>query len=146
MLDRIEGAEPSVRAVVAELVGNARDADIEMVDRLLRDRDPSVREAARRSWMRLKSRPRAAISIASLGEFRVLRDGVAVPSAVFVRQKARALLACLVASGGPVHRETLCEWLRPSSRPTGRRRHSGARSTTSAARSSRSSRREAPSP
>ena len=99
VLRRIEDAEPAVRARVADLVGNVPDADIETVDRLLRDRDPSVREAARRSWMRLKARPRAAISIVSLGEFRVLRDGVAVPSAVFVRQKARALLACLVASG-----------------------------------------------
>ena len=117
VLRRIEDAEPAVRARVADLVGNAPDADIETVNRLLRDRDPSVREAARRSWMRLKARPRAAISIISLGEFRVLRDGVTIPSAVFVRQKARALLACLVASGGPVHRETLCEWLWPELAP-----------------------------
>ena len=143
VLDRIEGAEPSVRAVVAELVGNARDADIEMVDRLLRDRDPSVREAARRSWMRLKSRPRAAIAIASLGEFRVLRDGVAIPSAIFVRQKARALLACLSPPGGRCTARPSASGCGPSSRPTGRRRPSGARSTTSAARSSRSSRRGA---
>ena len=147
VLRRIEDAEPAVRARVADLVGNAPDADIETVDRLLRDRDPSVREAARRSWMRLKARPRAAISIVSLGEFRVLRDGVAIPSAVFVRQKARALLACLVASGRTrAPRDALRVAVARARRPTGRRRPSGARSTTSAARSSRSSRRGARSP
>ena len=116
-------------------------------DRLLRDRDPSVREAARRSWMRLKARPRAAISIVSLGEFRVLRDGVRRPERGLRAARRRA--PSWPASSPPGGRCTArpsASGSGPSSRPTGRRRPSGARSTTSAARSSRSSRRGARSP
>jgi DNA-binding SARP family transcriptional activator len=111
VVDSSQDADPTLRARLAEVVGSATDVDLEMVDRLLRDRDPGVREAARRGWSRLKARPRAGIRIETLGDFRVLRDGVVVPSSAFVRQKARALLAALVAASGPVHRETLCEWL-----------------------------------
>jgi DNA-binding SARP family transcriptional activator len=107
------GADPALRTLVAEAAGGVADADIELVDRLLRDRDQGVREAARRSWMRLKARPRAAITILALGEFTVLRDEVPVAPGTFVRQKARALLACLVAARGPVHREALCDRLWP---------------------------------
>jgi len=108
-----DAGDPGLRTVVAEAAGGVADVDIELVDRLLRDRDQGVRDAARRSWTRLKTRPRAAISIVTLGEFTVLRDGVPVAPGTFVRQKARALLACLVAAGGPVHREALSDRLWP---------------------------------
>ena len=102
---------PTVRARLAVAAGEVVDIDLSLLDRLLRDRDPAVREEARRSWSRMKSRPRAGIRVLTLGELVVLRDGVAVPAAAFVRQKARALLAALIAAGAPVHRETLSEWL-----------------------------------
>jgi DNA-binding SARP family transcriptional activator len=103
-----------LRAIVADAAGRVADARIDVVDRLMRDRDQAVRDAARRSWMRLKARPRAAIEIVALGDFAVFRDGTAVPSSTFVRHKARALLACLVAGRGPVHREVLCDRLWPA--------------------------------
>lgn len=109
--------EAVLRRCLAEVAGDATDVDLEMVDRLLRDRDAAVREAARRSWVRLKARPRAGIRIESLGDFRVLRDGLPIPPSAFPRQKARALLAALVAAARPVHRETLCEWLWPDLPP-----------------------------
>lgn len=111
------GEDGPLRARLAELAGRVAEADVGMVDRLLRDREPAVRDAARRSWNLLKARPRATIELVTLGAFRILRDGVAVPPAAFVRQKARALLAGLVAAGGPVHREALCEWLWPELPP-----------------------------
>ena len=109
--------DPALRARLADVAGETKDMDIQVVDGLLRDKDPSVREAARRSWTRLKERPRAAIALVALGEFRVWRDGVPVAPSAFVRQKSRSLLAALVATGGPVHRETLYEWLWPELPP-----------------------------
>lgn len=106
-----------LRARLAEIAGEVADIDIALVDRLMRDRDQRVRQAARTTWARLKARPRAAISIRLLGGFHVQRDGVAVPPTTFVRVKARALLACLVAAGGPLHREALCDRLWPDLPP-----------------------------
>lgn len=110
-LAQVGDESPSVRARLAVAAGAVADIDLSLIDRLLRDRDPAVRDEARRSWSRLKARPRAEIGVLTLGELVVLRDGVPVPSTAFVRQKARALLAALIAAGAPVHRETLSEWL-----------------------------------
>lgn len=110
-------ADAALRTRLADLAGTVPDVDIELVDRLLRDRDQGVRDAARRAWSRVKGRPRASISIRLLGDFAVARDGVAVPLSAFTRTKARALLACLVAARGPVHREALCDRLWPELPP-----------------------------
>jgi DNA-binding SARP family transcriptional activator len=107
------GLEPAVRARLAELAGETPDTDIALIDGLLRDPAAVVREAARRSWTRVRARPRAAIQIESMGHLRVLRDGVPVPDAGFARPRARALLAALLAAGGAAHREVLCERLWP---------------------------------
>jgi DNA-binding SARP family transcriptional activator len=105
------------RARLAELAAEIPDIEIALVDHLLRDGDPAVRDAARRSWTRLKSRPRAVLTMRAFGELRVERDGTPVPASAFVRQKARALLARLIAASGPVHREALCEDLWPDLAP-----------------------------
>jgi DNA-binding SARP family transcriptional activator len=111
------GQDPDLRARLAELAGDAPDADIALIDALLRDPSAPVREAARRSWTKVRARPRAAIRIESLGRLRVLRDGVPVPETGFARPRARALLAALLASGGAAHREVLCERLWPDLPP-----------------------------
>ncbi len=109
--------DPLLRARFADVAGDTKDIDIAIVDGLLRDKDPAVREAARRSWIRLKERPRAAIAVVTLGAFRVSRDGLPLPPSAFVRQKSRSLLAALIASDRPIHRETLYEWLWPELPP-----------------------------
>jgi DNA-binding SARP family transcriptional activator len=53
----------------------------------------------------------------SLGRFSATRDGVPVPETAFGRQKARALLALLLAAGGPVHRERIMDGLWPDLPP-----------------------------
>jgi DNA-binding SARP family transcriptional activator len=106
-----------VRVQLAAAAAEAVAADGEVIDALLRDRDAVVRSAARRSWVALRKRPRAALRIASLGELRVWRDGVTVPGSAFGRQKARALLAFLLARDRAVHREELCEALWPGLSP-----------------------------
>ena len=100
-----------VRARLAELAGEMSDVNISFVNQFLRDRDPGVREAARKTWARLKARPRAVLTIRAFGDLQVARDGLPVPASAFVRQKARALLARLIAASGPVHREALCDEL-----------------------------------
>jgi DNA-binding SARP family transcriptional activator len=103
--------DPALRARLATLAGDAPGADIAVVDALLRDPAPAVRDAARLSWNRLRARPRAALRIASLGHLTVSRDGVPVPDSGYARPRARALLACILAEGGRAHREALCERL-----------------------------------
>ena len=107
--DDLADAPAPVRVRLAEAAAEAVAADGGVVDALLRDRDAAVRAAARRSWARLRERPRAALRIVTLGELRVWRDDVAVPDSAFGRQKARALLGLLLAEGRPIHRDELCE-------------------------------------
>jgi DNA-binding SARP family transcriptional activator len=109
--------DPALRARLAELAGEVPDTDIALIDGLLRDPSAAVRDAARRSWTRVRARPRAAIRIESMGRLRVLRDGAAVPDTSFARPRARALLGALLAAGGSAHREVLCERLWPDLPP-----------------------------
>jgi DNA-binding SARP family transcriptional activator len=112
-----EGAPAPVRAQLAEVAGGAANVEAAVIERLLRDRDPTVRAAARRARAHLDARPRPAIRLLTLGRFSVARDGVPVPEAAFGRQKARALLGALLAARGPVHREQLADWLWPQTPP-----------------------------
>jgi len=116
-LDAGAGSSTVVRVRLAAAAGSIADIDLGLLDRLLRDPDPAVREASRRTWSRLKSRPRAEIRLVTLGKLVVLRDRVPVPGVAFARQKARALLAALVAAGAPVHRDALCDRLWPDLTP-----------------------------
>jgi len=113
VLDQPDMARDGARSHLARLLARSESVELAAIDRLLRDRDAEVRAAAREAWVRLKARPRAALRILSLGELVVLRDGEAVPQGAFARAKARTLLAALLAAGGSVHREALCEWLWP---------------------------------
>jgi ATP/maltotriose-dependent transcriptional regulator MalT/DNA-binding SARP family transcriptional activator len=116
-VERAEHAHAAVRVELAEVAGGAANVEAAVVERLLRDRDPSVRAAARRSRARLDTRPRPAIRIVTLGRFAVTRDGVPVPESAFGRQASRALLGVLLAARAPVHRERLTEVLWPDLPP-----------------------------
>jgi len=114
----LAGAPAPVRAELARLAGSARVVSVGVIDGLLRDRSPEVRDAARAAWARVRRRPRAAIGIVTLGRFGVARDGHRIPDAAFGRQKARTLLAALVAAApAPAHREALYDWLWPELGP-----------------------------
>jgi DNA-binding SARP family transcriptional activator len=117
VLEGSGAGDRKLRLRLAEIAGWVAGIDMELVDRLLRDRDAAVRAGARATWTRVKARPRAEISILTLGGLEVRRDGVRVPEDAFARSKARALLACLVAAGRPVHRDALCDALWPDLSP-----------------------------
>jgi DNA-binding SARP family transcriptional activator len=108
-----EEAPAPVRAQLAEVAGDAANVEAAVVERLLRDRDASVRAAARRARAHLDARPRPALRLTTLGRLAVERDGVPVPESAFGRQKARALLGILLAARGAVHREQVQHWLWP---------------------------------
>ncbi len=108
-----EEAPAPVRAQLAEVAGDAANVEAAVVERLLRDRDASVRAAARRARAHLDARPRPAIRLITLGRLAVERDGVPVPETAFGRQKARALLGILLSARGAVHRERIQDWLWP---------------------------------
>jgi LuxR family maltose regulon positive regulatory protein len=112
-----EESPAPVRAQLAEVAGDAANVEASVVERLLRDRDPTVRAAARRARAHLDARPRPAIRLLTLGRFSVARGGVPVPEAAFGRQRARALLGVLLSVRGPVHREQLADWLWPQTPP-----------------------------
>src|SRR5690349_12351487 len=57
------------------------------------------------------------LAIRTIGEFVVERNGVPVGARDFGRQKARSLLAALLCSGEPVHRDRLLEWFWPGLAP-----------------------------
>ncbi len=112
-----EDAPTPVRAQLAEVAGEAVNVEAAVVERLLRDRSPGVRSAARRARAHLDARPRPAIRLLTLGRLSVARDGVPIPEAAFGRQKARALLGVLLAARGPVHRERIADCLWPQAPP-----------------------------
>jgi DNA-binding SARP family transcriptional activator len=104
---------PAVRVDLAEGLAEATVADPGMLRALLRDPDEAVRVAAARSRDRAADRPRPALRITALGGFAVSRGGVPVASLSRGRNRARMLVAMLVAADGPIHREVVMEWLWP---------------------------------
>lgn len=116
-VERAEAAPVYVRAQLAEVAADAANVEASVLERLLRDADPSVRTAARRARAHFDARPRPAIRLLTLGRFSVTRDGVPVPESAFGRQKARVLLGILLAAREPVHRERLADWLWPNAPP-----------------------------
>ena len=95
----------------------ARVAEIEQACRLMGARGLAAEAAALRSSMNAAT-PEPAVSVRTLGGFRVLRGGVAVPHQAWQSRKARDLLKILVAHrGAPVARDQLCEHLWPQVDP-----------------------------
>jgi DNA-binding SARP family transcriptional activator len=110
----LASAEPAARARLAAVMAEASHVDLALVRRLVSDADPEVRRAAQSAQARLAGRPPAAVSLVTLGGFSVRRAGAEVPLLAAGRGgRARALLALLVATQAPVHREALLEWLWP---------------------------------
>jgi DNA-binding SARP family transcriptional activator len=108
-----KGAPGAGRAALAEAAATAPGVAQEDLELLARDRDPLVRAAARRARSQRSTRSRPALRLIGLGGFAVERDGVPVAHSAFGRERARALLACLLCAGQPVHRERLLEWFWP---------------------------------
>jgi ATP/maltotriose-dependent transcriptional regulator MalT/DNA-binding SARP family transcriptional activator len=105
--------EARAQLALAHAVGGARLAA------LGREAEARLRElGARPQGVPSASAPAGVVAIESLGGFRVLRDGVAIPRSAWRSRKARDLLKIIVVRHGrPVQRDALIEALWPGDDP-----------------------------
>ena len=108
------------RLVFAQVVGGTEGrAAAEEAEAMFRAHGARGRAAEAAALVdRLDRAARPAVAIASLGRFRVLRDGELVPATAWQSKKARDLLKILVARRGrPTTRETFFDLLWPDEDP-----------------------------
>jgi ATP/maltotriose-dependent transcriptional regulator MalT/DNA-binding SARP family transcriptional activator len=110
--------EAATRLVAARIDTSIPHLDAHLADRMLRDHgvDVESRRAAGPLGVLVRSRP--AVFIQTLGTFRVIRDGVPIPSNAWKSKKARDLLKILVARRRPTPRDQLIELLWPEAQPS----------------------------
>ncbi|MCA1707033.1 MAG: transcriptional regulator, partial [Actinobacteria bacterium] len=110
--------EEAATRVVADRIGAPiTHLDADLADRTLRDHgvDVESRRAAGPLAVLVRSAP--AVSIQTLGVFRVIRDGVPIPNIAWKSKKARDLLKILIARRRPTPRDQLMELLWPEVNP-----------------------------
>ncbi|HEX8758498.1 MAG TPA: hypothetical protein VF734_00675, partial [Pseudonocardiaceae bacterium] len=89
--------EAATKVVAARVGAPIAHLDADLADRMLRDHgvDVESRRAAGPLAVLVRSAP--AVSIQTLGMFRVIRDGVPIPNIAWKSKKARDLLKILIA-------------------------------------------------
>jgi ATP/maltotriose-dependent transcriptional regulator MalT/DNA-binding SARP family transcriptional activator len=109
--------EAATRIVAAHVSARIPQLDADLADQLLRDHgvDVESRRVAGPLGVLVRSAP--AVSIQTLGVFRVIRDGVPIPNTAWKSKKARDLLKILVARRRPTPRDQLMELLWPEVDP-----------------------------
>ncbi len=110
--------EAATRVVAARLGAPIPHLNAHLAQQMLRDHgvDVDARRVAGPLGVLARSAP--AVSIQTLGVFRVIRDGVPIPNTAWKSKKARDLLKILVARRRPTPREQLMELLWPEVDPT----------------------------
>jgi ATP/maltotriose-dependent transcriptional regulator MalT/DNA-binding SARP family transcriptional activator len=105
--------EAATRVVAARLGAPIPHLDAHLAEQILRDYgvDVESRRVAGPLGVLVRSAP--TVSIQTLGVFRVLRDGVLIPSTAWQSKKARDLLKILIARRRPTPRDQLMELLWP---------------------------------
>jgi ATP/maltotriose-dependent transcriptional regulator MalT/DNA-binding SARP family transcriptional activator len=105
--DLVANAPPTLRARLAELMGEPASAPTpgRRTKRVVARTAPAERA------------PREPLRFIGLGGFAVHRGGAPVPPADFGRQRARALMAALLCTRRPTHRDELLEWFWPDLGP-----------------------------
>ena len=109
--------EAATRVVAAHIGAPISNLDDYHADQLLRDHgvDVESRRVAGPLGVLVRSAP--AVSIQTLGVFRVIRDGVPISNNAWKSKKARDLLKILVARRRPTPRDQLMELLWPGVGP-----------------------------
>jgi DNA-binding SARP family transcriptional activator len=110
--------EEAVTRVVAGRIGApiAR-IDADLANQTLRDHGVDVEFQRSAGPLGVLVRSAPAVSIQTLGMFRVIRDGVSIPNTAWKSKKARDLLKILVARRKPTLRDQLMELLWPEVDP-----------------------------
>ncbi|MGH3696266.1 MAG: BTAD domain-containing putative transcriptional regulator [Pseudonocardiaceae bacterium] len=110
--------EAATRIVAARIGALIPHLDAYSADQMLRDLgiDVDSRRIAGPLSVLVRSTP--PVSIQTLGEFRVIREGIPIPNTAWQSKKARDLLKILVARRRPTPRDQLMELLWPGVGPT----------------------------
>jgi ATP/maltotriose-dependent transcriptional regulator MalT/DNA-binding SARP family transcriptional activator len=110
--------EAATRVVAARIGAPVPHLDAYLADQTLRDCgvDVESRRVAGPLGVLVRSAP--AVSIQTLGVFRVIRDGMPIPTTAWKSKKARDLLKILIARRKPTPRDQLMELLWPEVDPT----------------------------
>ena len=109
--------EAATRVVAAHIGASISDLDDYHADQLLRDHGVNVESRRVAGPLGVLVRSAPAVSIQTLGVFRVIRDGVPISNNAWKSKKARDLLKILVARRRPTPRDQLMELLWPGVGP-----------------------------
>jgi DNA-binding SARP family transcriptional activator len=109
--------EAATRVVAARIGARIPNLDAYHADRMLRDHGVDVESPQVAGPLGALVRSAPSILIQTLGVFRVVRDGLPVPSSAWKSKKARDLLKVLVARRRPTPRDQLMELLWPEVEP-----------------------------
>jgi ATP/maltotriose-dependent transcriptional regulator MalT/DNA-binding SARP family transcriptional activator len=110
--------EAATRIVAARLGAPIPHLNAHLAQQTLRDHGVDVDSRRVAGPLGVLARSAPAVSIQTLGVFRVIRDGVPIPNTAWKSKKARDLLKILVARRRPTPREQLMELLWPEVDPT----------------------------
>jgi ATP/maltotriose-dependent transcriptional regulator MalT/DNA-binding SARP family transcriptional activator len=110
--------EAATRIVAARIGTRIPHLDAFRADQILRDHGIDIDSRRVAGPLSVLVRCAPALSIRTLGEFRVTRDGLPIPNTAWQSKKARDLLKILVARRRPTPRDQLMELLWPGVGPT----------------------------
>jgi DNA-binding SARP family transcriptional activator len=109
--------EAATRVVAARIGAPIPHLDAYLADQTLRDCGVDVKSRRVAGPLGVLVRSAPAVSIQTLGMFRVIRDGVPIPTTAWKSKKARDLLKILIARRRPTPRDQLMELLWPEVDP-----------------------------
>ncbi|MGH3787839.1 MAG: AAA family ATPase [Pseudonocardiaceae bacterium] len=109
--------EAATRVVAARIAAPLPRVEADVADQLLRDSGVDVESRRAAGPLGVLVRFAPAVSIQTLGVFRVIRDRIPVPNVAWKSKKARDLLKILVARRRPTPRDQLMELLWPDVDP-----------------------------
>jgi len=109
--------EAATRVVAGRIGAPIPDLDVYLAERMLRDHGVDVESRVVAGPLGVVARSAPAMFIQTLGGFRVVRDGVPIPTVEWKSRKARDLLRLLVARRRPTSRHQLMEMLWPEVDP-----------------------------
>ncbi len=109
--------EAAARVVAGRIGAPIPRIDADLADRMLREYGVDVESRRAAGPLGVLARSAPAVSIQTLGVFRVIREGVPVPHTAGKSKKARDLLKILIARRRPTPRDQLIELLWPETEP-----------------------------
>jgi DNA-binding SARP family transcriptional activator/tetratricopeptide (TPR) repeat protein len=109
--------EAATRVVAAHIGAPNLRIGADVADQMLRDHGVGVESRRVAGPLGVLAHFTPMVSVHTLGAFRVIRDGVPVPTLEWKSKKARDLLKILVSRRGPIHRDQLMELLWPEVAP-----------------------------